>query len=407
MAKRLWAGLDVGVETTSVCIIDENGEVVHKAVCSTAVKSLHRELVFLKRRKWATVAMESGGGTSLARGLQALGYTIILYETRQLSGFLKVRRIKTDAGDAFGIAEVGRVGARLVSRVHLKSLECQSLGARLRIRRHIIISRVKAVNLLCRQLEHFGGRVTKSTRSPLLRERVESEIRALFGRTSTPLVAEFRRLLDYCLDLMAREKVIERDLLQFARSSEVCRRLMQIPGVGPICALSFYAAVDEPERFARTSQVGSYLGLTPRLHQSGLTTRSGRISKMGNKEARSLLFTASVRFMMYCSPDVELYAWTRSIELRCGRLKSRVALARKLATVMLAMWKSGEPYRPRLAQPAAGGTLSEVRGGRTSLAALPDPTPQSSANAVKVLRPATASLQERPGEASSLSSEAS
>jgi transposase len=348
LAKRLWAGLDVGVDTTSVCIIDEQGEVIREAVCPTNVKSLHRELVVLKRRKWATVALESGGGTSVARGLQALGYKVILYETRQLSGFLKVRRIKTDAGDANGIAQAGRIAARLISNVHLKSFESQSLGARLRIRRHIIKSRTKAVNLLCRQLEHFGGRIRRSTRSPELRVRVESELRALFGRAPTPLSKEMKRLLDHCLHLMAQEKEIDRELMRLARSTEVCRRFMEIPGVGPVCALSFYAAVDEPTRFKRSCDVGSYLGLTPKLYQSGLTTRSGRISKMGNKEARSMLVTASLRFMACSSTDVEIHAWTKALELRRGRLKSRVALARKLATVMLAMWKSGEPYRPRL-----------------------------------------------------------
>ena len=348
MARRLWAGLDVGVETTSVCVIDENGEVIREAVCPTNVKSLHRELVFLKRRKCATVALESGNGTFLARGLRTLGYAVDIYETRQLSGFLKVRRIKTDAGDANGIAQAGRIAARLVSKVHLKSFEAQALGTRLSIRRHVIRGRTRAVNLLCRQLEHFGGRVDRSTRSPRLKEQVEREIKLLFGRTPTPLVTEIRRLLDHGLELMAREKEINRDLAQLARSSEVCRRFMEIPGVGPICALSFYAAIDEPGRFSRSSDVGSYLGLTPKLHQSGLTTRSGRISKMGNKEARSLLVTASLRFMSHSSPDTQIHAWAKAVEGRRGRLKSRIALARKLATVMVAMWKSGEPYRPVL-----------------------------------------------------------
>ena len=88
MANRLWAGLDVGVETTSVCVIDEAGAILHEAVCPTNVKSLHRELVFLKRRKSASVALESGNGMCLARGLRTLGYKVDIYEARQLSGFL-------------------------------------------------------------------------------------------------------------------------------------------------------------------------------------------------------------------------------------------------------------------------------------------------------------------------------
>ena len=365
MAKRLWAGLDVGVETTKVCVIDEAGEVLHEAVCATNVKSVHKELVFLKRRKSATVALESGMGISLARGLRSLGYSVDIYETRQLSGFLKVRRVKTDAGDANGIAQAGRIGACLVSKVHLKSLECQSLSARLRIRRNMVLARTRAVNLLCRQLEQFGGRVTRSTRSPLLQQSAEAEIQTLFGRTSTLLVKDLRRLLRHCLDLMAMEKELDGQLVRFARENELCRRLMEIPGVGPICALNFYAAIGEPERFRRNADVGSYLGLTPKLYQSGLTRRSGRISKMGNKEARSMLFTASVRFMTHSRPDASIHAWAKSIEQRRGRFKARVALARKLATVMLAMWKKGEPYRPVLVADGPGQSVTGPRGAQT------------------------------------------
>lgn len=349
MANRLWAGLDVGVETTSICVIDEAGTVLHEVTCPTKVKSVHAELAFIKRRKSASVAMESGNGLSLARALLTLGYQVDIYESRQLSGFLKVRRVKTDAGDAYGIAQAGRIGACLVSKIHLKSLECQFLSARLRIRRHLSRARVRAVHLLCRQLEQFGGRVSRSTRSPALKERVEEELRTLFGRNSTPMVVELRRLLDLCLDLMKREKEIDRDLARFAQSNEVCRRFMEIPGVGPMCALSFYAAVSEPQRFRRSADVGSYLGLTPRMYQSGLTRRSGRISKMGNKEARSMLFTASMRFMTCSSPDVAMHAWARGVEQRRGKFKARVALARKLSTVMLAMWKKDQPYLPLLA----------------------------------------------------------
>ncbi len=346
MARSFWAGLDVGVETTSVCVIDDHGEILHEAVCATNVKSVHQEIGFLRRRRSARVALESGGGMSLARGLQTLGYKVDIYEARQLSKFLRVRRIKTDAGDAIGIAHAGRIGATLVSKVHLKSFECQSLTARLRIRRHLIRSRVRAANLLCRQLEQFGGRVTRSTKPAQLRHDVEAEIRTLFGRKPSPLGAELQALLEHCVQLMEREKEVDRELIELAHTDPVCKKFMEIPGVGPICALSFYAAIGEPHRFKRSSDVGCYLGLTPRVYESGLTKRSGRISKMGNSEARALLVTASIRFLFRSSPDIRIHAWAKEVEQRRGRYKARVALARKLATVMIAMWKKGEDYRP-------------------------------------------------------------
>lgn len=347
MAKKLWAGLDVGVETTSVCVIDDGGEILHEATCRTDLKSVHREIVFLKRRRFARVGIETGTGMHLARGLRTLGYSVDIYETRQLNKFLRVRRNKTDAGDATGIAEAGRLGAATIAKVYLKDLDCQALQARLAIRRRLIRLRVCAVNTLCRQLEQFGGRISSSTRSSLLRSRVEPEIRKLFGRGPNPLVSDLRYLLDLSEELLAHQTALDSELKRLARENEVCRRFMEIPGVGPICALTFYAVVSEPHRFERTSDIGSYLGLTPRIYQSGLMCRTGRISKMGNRTVRSLLVQSSTRFMRCGTEDTQLYAWALRVEQRRSRGRARVALARKLATIMLAMWKSGETYQPK------------------------------------------------------------
>lgn len=245
MARKLWAGLDVGVETTSVCVIDDAGEILHEATCHTDVKSVHRELAFLKRRRSARVGLETGIGTHLARGLRTLGYSVDVYETRQLSKFLRVRRNKTDAGDASGIAEAGRLGASTVSRVHLKDLECQSLQSRLAIRRSLVGLRVCIVNTLGRHLEQFGGRIGSCTKPGRLREMVEPELKRLFGRAPSPLVADLKSLLDLGEKLLVQQKAVDCQLKQLSREIDLCRRFMEIPGIGPICALNFYAAVAE------------------------------------------------------------------------------------------------------------------------------------------------------------------
>jgi transposase len=345
---KIWAGLDVGVETTSICVMNGAGEVLKESVCSSALQSVDQEIRWLRRRRFVRVGMEASTSVSLARGLRSLGYPVDIYETRQLSKFLRARRNKTDAGDAIGIAEAGRIGASVVSKIYLKSLECQSLQSRLTIRRNLIRSRVATVNLLCRQLELYGGRINRSTRSLQLRPLVEAEIRKLFGKTISPLSSELLRLADEIERMRAHERAVDRELTDVARRNEACRRFMEIPGVGPICALTFYAAVGEPDRFARSADIGSYLGLTPRLHQSGLTSRPGRISKMGNKAARTLLVRASLAFMQWSSPQSSLRLWSSQMEQRRGRGKARVALARKLAVIMLTMWKTGERYAPKL-----------------------------------------------------------
>jgi transposase len=361
MARRIWAGLDVGVETTSVCIIDDAGDVLHQATCPSALTSVHREIARIRRRKYARVGVEASNAATLARGLRSLGYSVDLYETRQLSKFLRVRRNKTDAGDASGIAELGRLGASLVSKVYLKTLEAQALQSRLTIRRHLIRHRVSAVNLLCRQLELYGGRVSRSTRSMQLRAKIEVEIKTLFGRATNPLPPDFDYLLEHCEQLIAYQYQLDGELKRLAANNEVCRRFMQIPGVGPICALTFYAAVGDPHRFKRSSDIGSYLGLTPKLHQSGLTMRLGRISRMGNRTMRTLLTHASLRFMHASKQNSDLLGWASEVEQRRGRGQARVALARKLAVVMVAMWKKGEDYQPNY---PGHGEISEQEGGR-------------------------------------------
>lgn len=350
--KTLWAGIDLGVETASVCIIDDAGRVLHEGACPSSARTVRRELGAFSRSRFASVALESGTGTYVARGLRSLGYPVLLYESRQLSKFLRVRRNKTDAGDARGIAEAGRIGASLVSRVYLKSLESQSLQSLLAIRRHLIRQRVATANMLCRQIEQFGGRLRCNPVSDEFRSAAQAKIRELFCDQSGPLVAQLRFLVDHCASLVAYQRAIDRDLKRAACENDVCRRLMEIPGVGPICALTFYAAVDDPHRFARSADIGSYFGLAPRLHQSGLTSRKAGISKMGNKAVRSLLVHAAGMYLLYDRQDSAMRNWTLRLEMRRGRRPSRVALARKLAVVMLAIWKSGNHFQPAVRPPA-------------------------------------------------------
>lgn len=341
---KLWAGLDVGVETTSVCIIDGSGEVLCESTCPTVTGAVRHELAVFRRTRFAGVILEAGLGTHLARGLRSLGYPVEIYEARKLSKFLRARRNKTDAGDASGIAEAGRIGTSIVSRVYLKDLDSQCLQSRLTIRRHLIQQRVSTLIFIGRLVELFGGRLPRSKIKGQLKRNVQAEIRRIFKDDPHQLSNELRYLVEHHERLEAYQRDVDRDLGRIALHNDVCRRLMEIPGVGPICALNFYAAVGDPHRFARTSDIGNYFGLAPRLYQSGLSSRMGRISKMGNKAVRTLLVRAAVGFLQFGKSDSDLRTWALAVEGRRGKFRSRVALARKLAIVMTAMWKSGSRY---------------------------------------------------------------
>ena len=197
----------------------------HEATCATELRAVRKQLALLKRHRHAKVSIEAGTGTHLARGLRSRGFAVDLYETRQLSKFLAVRRNKTDAGDAIGIAEAGRIGASLVSKVHLKGLECQILQCRLSIRRALIGTRVRMGNLIGRHVDHFGGRLSKMRPSPKMHANVEAILKDLFGRSAAPPAADLRRLLHYWEMLVAEQRAIDLELRDYAAANETCRRL--------------------------------------------------------------------------------------------------------------------------------------------------------------------------------------
>lgn len=351
--KWLWAGVDMGVDSASVCIIDDAGAVLHEGVCRSSVSDVRHELASFRRSRYAGVGFEAGGGICVARGMRSLGYPVELYETRQLSKFLRVRRNKTDAGDAHGIAEAGRIGSSVVSRVYIKSLDCQAIQSRLTIRKQLIRQRIATYNLLARQIELYGGRLSaKSARGDLGRA-VKGEIKKIFRNQSRELVADLQGLVARCEQLTEYQRTIDLKLKKVASDIEVCKRFMKIPGVGPICALSFYAGVGDPHRFTHSTAVGSYFGLAPKIHESGLFARKPRISKMGNKNVRSALVHSATVFVANTSVDSALRQWAVRLQERSGRAASRVALARKLAVIMLAMWKSDRPFELFL-EPSAG-----------------------------------------------------
>ena len=350
---RLWAGLDIGSETTSICVIDDTGNVVREGECSTDLRCVRREIASFRRRRSLNIGMEAGVGIHLARGLRDLGYSVEIYEARQLSKFLRLRRNKTDAGDANGIAQAGRLAAPMVSKVFLKPIDCQELASRLAIRRHLIRARAAAFRVLCCHVELFGGRLPRRVQTASFHANAEAQLKKLFGLAPSPLASQLFELLAHCEALVEQQRALDLDLNAEAQANPVCRRLMAVPGVGPICALTFYAAIGDPFRFRHAADVGSYFGLTPRLKQSGFSRKTGRISRMGHRYARGLLVQASMHFMRSADPHLALHAWASAIALRRGRGKSRVALARKLATIMVAMWKKDEPFRPQLLEGVA------------------------------------------------------
>jgi transposase len=147
--------------------------------------------------------------------------------------------------------------------------------------------------------------------------------------------------------------VLHRELLKLVRANEICRRLMTVPGVGAVVAITFTSAIDDPHRFARSKAVGAHFGLTPRKYQSGEIDRTGRISKAGDAMVRTALYEAANVMLTRAVRFSTLKAWGMKVAARQGARKAKVALARKLAVVLHRMWVEGTTFRWGKANAAA------------------------------------------------------
>jgi transposase len=179
----------------------------------------------------------------------------------------------------------------------------------------------------------------------MLRSHVDAQI-ARIANEGVDLQADLEPLVALCEALWRYIKVMDVQMSDLAKSIEICRAWMQIHGVGPIVALSFYSAVENPHRFARDTDVGAYLGLSPKISQSGTKIKRRGISHRGNRMTRCHLVTAATVHMKANGPDSDLKRWALALKDRRGGRRAVTALGRKLGIVMLSMWKTGEPFRP-------------------------------------------------------------
>lgn len=352
-SERYWVGLDLGQQRTSVCVVDASGIVVRQSDCDTSLPDIEDVLSSVPKDKIEKIAVEAGFGAHVSRRLRERGYNVVIFEIRKLKRLLEIRRNKSDINDARGIADVARLSSESPSQVHLKSLECQALRTRLRLRQRLIQERL-AVEGCARSLLHLhGGQVKLPSRGTQLRQFVEPELERLRLQEGIDLRDDIEPLIEIAESLRQHLSCIDRWLLKTVKSNPICRRFLEIPGVGPVCALSYFSAIEEPSRFQRSSDVAAYFGLAPRLYQSGNVRRMFGITKMGNKLTRGHLYIAAQNLLRTRSQTSALQEWGRALTERAGRGRARIAVARKLSVLMLSMWKNGTRFDPRYG--AAGG----------------------------------------------------
>jgi transposase len=332
----LYCGLDVSLKQTALCVVDGDGRVVREAKLITDPEAIGRFL-HQNELRCERIGVAAGGTSSwLCLELRRLGQHAVCIDARHAAAALQAGfRNKNDRNDARGIAELMRVNA--FREVWIKSQESQRRGMPLTARGTLHGQRVALENTIRGLLRLEGIHVP--TRGSRFAEDVLERIEG-----SGVLLPIIRPLLEARATIMRQLLALDRQTVAVAQQDPVCRLLMTIPGVGAHTAVSFKACVDDPARFRRSRTVGAHFGLTPRQCSSGEVSLSGRISKMGDRGMRRLLYVAA-NAMMTRGRWSALKAWAVRLAKARGARRAKVALARRLACTMHAVWRSGEPFR--------------------------------------------------------------
>ncbi|WP_338830478.1 IS110 family transposase [Bradyrhizobium sp. 27S5] len=334
-----YAGIDVSLECSSVCLVDGTGKILREARVASEPEALItwlRSLGLVLER----IGLEAGPLSQwLYAAMRDAGLAVELLETRHVRDAFKAMPVKSDRNDARGIAQPMRLG--WFRPVHCKSIEAQETRAVLTARK-LLQSKLRDIeNSLRGVLRGFGlkvGTTTERTFAERIRELVA-------GHPGLEIVAQ--ALLEAHAVLRREFNGLDKHTQKLARSHPQARLLMTTPSVGPIVALTYAAAVDDPKRFRSSKATGAHFGLTPKKYQSGETDYTGRISKIGDASVREALYQAAhvmlTKPVRNCSA---LKGWAMRIARRAGLRKAKVALARKLAVVLHRMLADAKPFNP-------------------------------------------------------------
>jgi len=327
--------IDLGGRNSQVCIRNAAGQVVHEKRCPTSALK-----AFLADRPESRVVVETcAEAFSIADAALAHGHEVrVVPATLVRSLGVGARRTKTDKRDAQVLSEVS-------SRIDLPSVHVPSQEARQRktlcgMREGLVQARTQLINSVRGWLRTQGHRIRSGeTRSFALRVRIH------FKQASLQLPRCVERQLTVVEQLSSSIQEATDELEAAAKKDETCRRLMTVPGVGPTTAVRFVAAIDNVGRFPDAHKLESYLGLVPGEDSSSERQRRVGITKAGPSALRWAL-VQSAWSARRCSQKDPMHEWANEVEKRRGKRVAVLALARKIAGILYALWRDGGTYVP-------------------------------------------------------------
>jgi transposase len=340
-AMKQYVGLDVSQAETAVCVIDETGQTRWAGTCHSTPDAIGRTLR-QRAPEAATIAMETG---PLAvwhwHALRDAGFPVVCLHARQAHAALSLKLNKTDRNDALGLAQLVRTG--WYRAVEVKSLESHTLRLLLATRTQLVSTRATLSNQIRGLPKTFGivlGKGKGRTFERLVTAGVQGVEHVRLAINS---------LLVLWQHVTQEIKKFDREITAVTRRIPACQHVMTVPGVGPVTALAYTATVDNPARFKRSTDVGAYLGLTPRRYQSGDVDCAGAVSKCGDRLTRSLVFEAAGTLLFRNKQPSALRDWGLRLVRRIGRKKACVAVARKLAVLLHRLWVNDTTFRLEVA----------------------------------------------------------
>lgn len=331
-----YGAIDLHTRKTLIRIVDGEGAVILDRTITTTREGLAQ---MFHGRARMRVVLETGTESEwVAQAIEAEGHEVVVADPNYALMYgVTVRAVKTDRRDVAALAEACRLG--IYRPAHRVSAAQRQTRRQLRVREQLIRMRTQAINLLRAQLRQEGYRLPSGTSATTAARCRGLSLETGLRTGLAPVLA----LLDHLAPLI---KSCEAAAMTQARADPVVRRLMTVPGVGPIVGLTYRAVIDDVTRFRDASGSTAFLGLVPREDSSGARRRKGAITKRGPTALRVLLIQAAWTIWRQRQGRAALHAWVERLAARRGRRIAIVALARRLARILYAMWRDGCDYRP-------------------------------------------------------------
>lgn len=328
-------GIDVATKSSSICITDNRGAVLLERVVTTDEPGLQ---AVLKCRRRMRCALEAGPLAEWLSGIiEGLGHKAIVIDARKARGVIRTKK-KTDKLDARNLAKMSRTG--WYTAVHRKSAEARAMRTFLQARQGLVKTALAQGSRIRGLLKAHGLKLGEVAES-----QFGVAVRRLALEKSQQLWEMLEPLVDVRRQALRAAERMRRQVLRHAATEPIHRRLMSVPGVGPLTAAAYVATIDDPRRFASSSQVPAYIGLVPSVDQSGQVEVHGHITRDGDGLLRGYLVEAAHVLLTRTRGSCRLKRWGLKLARKKGHGKARVAVARKLAALLHRLWITGELYQ--------------------------------------------------------------